>query len=101
MNNVTIIGQMEGEPQVVFDSKDGQKKLYKFVLKVPRNYKTKTGETIADFINVKVWSNILGEEYEYFDQSYIGVEGRIVSFGNVENNKYGNELVANKIFQLS
>ncbi|AGR41976.1 single-stranded DNA-binding protein [Spiroplasma diminutum] len=101
MNNVTIIGQIEGNPQVVFDSKDGGKKLYKITLKVPRQYKTKNGEKIEDFINVKVWSNVLGDEYEYFDQSYIGIEGRLVSFGNAENNKYGNELVANKVVQLN
>ncbi|WP_338985459.1 single-stranded DNA-binding protein [Spiroplasma endosymbiont of Diplazon laetatorius] len=101
MNNVTIIGQIEGNPQVVFNSKDGEKKLYKLTLRVPRNYKTKSGEIIDDFINVKVWSNVLGDEYEYFDQSYIGVEGRLVSFGNSENNNYGNELVANKVMQIN
>ncbi|AUB31398.1 single-stranded DNA-binding protein [Spiroplasma floricola] len=101
MNNVTIIGQIEGNPQIVFNSKDGVKKLYKFILKVPRNYKTKSGELIDDFINVKVWSNVLGDEYEYFDQSYIGIEGRLVSFGNTENNNYGNELVASKVILLN
>ncbi|WP_339021492.1 hypothetical protein [Spiroplasma endosymbiont of Atherix ibis] len=43
----------------------------------------------------------MGEEYEYFDQSYIGIEGRLVSFGNTENNNYGNELVANKVIHLN
>ncbi|AUM62513.1 single-stranded DNA-binding protein [Spiroplasma monobiae] len=101
MNNVTIIGQIEGNPQLVFNSKDGEKKLYKFTLRVPRNYKTKSGELIDDFINVKVWSNILGDEYEYFDQSYVGIEGRLFSFGNSEKNNYGNELVANKIIHIN
>ncbi|AHI52687.1 single-stranded DNA-binding protein [Spiroplasma culicicola] len=101
MNNVTIIGQIEGVPQMIYNSKAGDKKLYKFVLRVPRNFKTKEGTVSEDFINVKVWNNVLGDEYDYFEQSYIGIEGRLVSFGNTDNTTYGNELVANKIIHLN
>gem|GEM_PF-5648254 len=54
MNNVTIIGQLEGDLQMVYNSKDGDKKLYKFVLKVQRPYKSKNGTAVSDYINVKV-----------------------------------------------
>ncbi|QBQ07530.1 single-stranded DNA-binding protein [Spiroplasma gladiatoris] len=101
MNNVTVIGQIEELPQVIYNSKSGDKKLYKFVLKVPRGYKTKDGKEQQDFINVKVWGNILGDEYEYFDQSLVGVEGKLVSYGLSDATSYGNELVASKIMQLN
>lgn len=100
MNNVTIIGQLEGDLQMVYNSKDGDKKLYKFVLKVQRPYKSKNGTAVSDYINVKVWNNVLGDEYEYFDQSFVVIEGKIVSFGLTDSQNYGNELVANKIMQL-
>ncbi|AOG60239.1 single-stranded DNA-binding protein [Spiroplasma helicoides] len=101
MNNVTIIGQIEELPQLIYNSKNGDKKLYKFVLKVPRSYKTKDGQVSEDYINVKVWNNVLGDEYEYFDQSFVGVEGKLVSFGLSDSSTYGNELVASKIVQLN
>ncbi|QEH61653.1 single-strand DNA-binding protein [Spiroplasma chinense] len=100
MNNVTIIGQIEGMPQMIYNSKTGDKKLYKFILKVPRTYKQKDGSQVDDFINVKAWGNVLGDEYEYFDQSYVGVEGKLVSFGMSDATSYGNELVASKVVQL-
>jgi len=100
MNNVTIIGQLEGDLQMVYNSKDGDKKLYKFVLKVQRPYKSKNGTAVSDYINVKVWNNVLGDEYEYFDQSFVVIEGKIVFFGLTDSQNYGNELVANKIMQL-
>lgn len=101
MNNVNIIGQIEGTPQLVFNSKNGEKKLFKFILRVPRNYKNKDGIITDDFINVKVWSNVLGDEYEYYDQSFVGIEGRIISFGLTDSVTYGNEIVANKIIHIA
>ncbi|QGS51751.1 single-stranded DNA-binding protein [Spiroplasma tabanidicola] len=101
MNNVTIIGQIEELPQVIYNSKTGEKKLYKLVLKVPRGYRNKDGKQQEDFINVKVWSNVLGDEYEYFDQSLVGIEGKLVSYGLSDATSYGNELVASKITQLN
>ncbi len=101
MNNVNIIGQIEGTPQLVFNSKNGEKKLFKFILRVPRNYKNKDGIITDEFINVKVWSNVLGDEYEYYDQSFVGIEGRIISFGSTDSVTYGNEIVANKIIHIA
>ncbi|ARU91981.1 single-stranded DNA-binding protein [Spiroplasma clarkii] len=101
MNNVTIIGQIEGAPQLIYSSKDGNKKLYKFVLRVPRWSKAKENTVVNDYINVKIWNSVLGDEDDYFDQAYIAIEGRLVSFGITDSQNYGNELVANKIMQLN
>lgn len=100
MNNVSIVGQLEDIPQLVYNSKDGNKKLYKFVIKVPRTNKSKEGTIVNDYINVKIWSNVLGDEDEYYEQAYVGVEGKLVSFKIADTQNYGNELVATKIVQI-
>ncbi|KAF5295743.1 hypothetical protein FQA39_LY12916 [Lamprigera yunnana] len=39
MNLVNIIGQLEGDAEVAYITKDGNSKLYKFAVKVPKTYK--------------------------------------------------------------
>ncbi|AHI53686.1 single-stranded DNA-binding protein [Spiroplasma sabaudiense Ar-1343] len=101
MNNVIVIGQMEGEPQIVYTSKDGEKKLYKFTLRTPKPFKNKMGEIIDDFINIKAWSNTVIDEFGLHDQAYLGIEGRIQSFGNSDLSTFANEIIASKIIYLN
>ncbi|AXK51061.1 single-stranded DNA-binding protein [Spiroplasma alleghenense] len=101
MNNVIVIGQMEGEPQVVYTSNDGLKKLYKFILRTPKPFKNKAGEITDDFINIKAWSNTILDEYSLHDQAYLGIEGHIRSFANGELSTFANEIVASKIIYLN
>jgi single-strand DNA-binding protein len=42
MNTVSIIGQLEGEPELVFNGKQDDKKLYKLVIRVPKKGKVRT-----------------------------------------------------------
>ncbi|ATZ18822.1 single-strand DNA-binding protein [Williamsoniiplasma somnilux] len=101
MNNVNIIGQIEGDATVAFASEDGAKKLYKFLLRVPRTYKKKNGELAEDLINIKCWSNSVDDEFSLHDQAFIGIEGRIQSFGNSEHSNYANEVLATKVVYLN
>lgn len=100
MNNVTIIGQIEGDAKIAYTTEDGAHKLYKFVLKVPRYPKKGTSERHEDFINIKCWSSKLEDEDNLHDQAYVGVEGRLQSFGNGDYRNYGNEVIATKILYL-
>ncbi|ATZ17421.1 single-strand DNA-binding protein [Williamsoniiplasma luminosum] len=99
MNNVNIIGQIEGDAQIAYTSQDGARKLYKFVLRVPRPFK-KNDEVIDDLINVKCWSTKIEDEDNLHDQAYVGIEGRIQSFGNEEFKTPVNEVIAFKILYL-
>lgn len=103
MNNVLIVGQIEGDAKVAFTTSNGINKLYKFVIKVPRPYYQIDSERIVcDFVNVKCWSTKLEDEDNLHDQDYVGIEGRIQSFGgnNKDFKKYGNEVIATKITYL-
>jgi single-strand DNA-binding protein len=101
MNNVSIIGQLEGEPELVYNSKQGDKKLYKLVVKVPKKGKQATEQKVDDFINVKAWSNVLGNELDFYDQAIIGIEGKITSFETQNHEYYVNEVVASRIIPLN
>ncbi|AKX34420.1 single-stranded DNA-binding protein [Spiroplasma litorale] len=101
MNNVTILGQLEGNPELVYNSKDGEKKLYKLIVKVPRITTNVNSKNKSDYINVKIWNNVLGDEYEYYDKLTIGLEGRLISYTNPTNKNYSNDFIAYKIFQLT
>ncbi|AKU80068.1 hypothetical protein [Spiroplasma turonicum] len=101
MNNVTILGQLEGNPELVYNSKDGDKKLYKLIIRVPRNNALSTSKVKEDFICVKIWNNVLGDEFDYYDKLTIGVEGKLVSFTNPDNKNYGNDFIAHKVFQFN
>ncbi|WP_027063158.1 single-stranded DNA-binding protein [Mesoplasma seiffertii] len=101
MNLVNIIGQIEGDAEVAYTSKDGSKKLYKFIVKVPKPFKSKAGREHEDFINIKAWSTAVKDEYALHDQAIVGIEARVQSFGNAESTHYGNEIVANRIIYLN
>ncbi|EOA07461.1 MULTISPECIES: single-stranded DNA-binding protein [Mycoplasma] len=101
MNLVNIIGQLEGDATIAYTSKDGDKKLYKFVVKVPKPYKVKEGDGV-DYINVKAWSNTVDDEFLLHDQAVIGIEGRIQSFtSNNDLTNVRNEIFANRILYLN
>ncbi|MCK8462214.1 single-stranded DNA-binding protein, partial [Mycoplasma capricolum subsp. capricolum] len=77
MNLVNIIGQLEGDATVAYASKDGEKKLYKFVVKVPKPYKSKEVGSL-DYINIKAWSDAVDDEFLLHDKDkvVVGIEGR-------------------------
>lgn len=101
MNLVNIIGQLEGDATVAYTSKDGEKKLYKFVVKVPKPYKSKEVDSL-DYINIKAWSNAVDDEFLLHDQAVVGIEGRIQSFtSNNDLANIRNEIFASRILYLN
>ncbi|AAT75894.1 single strand binding protein [Mesoplasma florum L1] len=101
MNLVNIIGQIEGDAQVTYTSKDGNAKLYKFVVRVPNLYKSKTGKNEDDLINIKAWSSAINDEFALHDQAVVGIEARIHSSVNKESSNVFNEIIANRIMYLN
>ena len=102
MNTVSIIGQLKGVPELVYNSKQGNKKLYKLVIKVPKRVASVTDTTkTEDFINVKVWGNVLGDEMDFYDEAVVGIEGKIVSFETQNHEYYVNEVIASRVINLT
>ncbi|WP_031542962.1 single-stranded DNA-binding protein [Mesoplasma photuris] len=101
MNLVNLIGQIEGDAQIAYESKDGGKKLYKFTVKIPKSYRGKNGESINDYVNVKAWADNLDEEFGLFDQAIVGIEGKVHSFGNTDKQNFGNEIIATRVLYLN
>ncbi|WP_339022445.1 single-stranded DNA-binding protein [Spiroplasma endosymbiont of Crioceris asparagi] len=98
MNNVTIMGQLIGSPEIIYENdKNENKKLYKLILKVQRPFKSKNGSYESDYINVKAWSNTLGYVDDYYEDSLVSIEGRLISFASQDKTKYLNEVFANKV----
>ncbi|ABC01251.1 single-stranded DNA-binding protein [Mycoplasma capricolum] len=101
MNLVNIIGQLEGDATVAYTSKDGEKKLYKFVVKVPKPYKSKEVDSL-DYINIKAWSNAVDDEFLLHNKAVVGIEGRIESFtSNNDLTNIRNEIFATRIIYLN
>lgn len=101
MNLVNIIGQIEGDAEIAYTSKDDNSKLYKFVVRVPNVYKSKAGKNEDDLINVRAWSTAINDEFALHDQADVGIEARIHSSANKENTNIFNEIIANRIMYLN
>jgi single-strand DNA-binding protein len=54
MNNVNIVGIVDGDAEMVYQSREGGKSLFKFKVRVTRTFKNKLGEFQDDIINIKV-----------------------------------------------
>lgn len=104
MNNVIMMGTLEGDAEIVYTTPDGNKSLYKFLLKVPKPYKPKEKhdyEHHDDLISVKVWSTQLTDEFILHDQACVGIEGRVNSYASKDFKTISNDIIANKVFYLS
>ncbi|WP_434333531.1 single-stranded DNA-binding protein [Mycoplasma capricolum subsp. capricolum] len=100
MNVVNIVGQIEGDATVAYTSKDGEKKLYKFIIKVPNQ--NSSDENSFDYINIKAWSNTVDDEFLLHDQAVVGIEGKIQSFtSNNDLTNIRNEISATRILYLN
>lgn len=54
MNQVMLVGQVEGTYEIIYDKKEAERKLMKFLLKIQRPFKNKDGNYDSDLVNVKV-----------------------------------------------
>jgi len=100
MNNVNIVGIVDGDAEMVYQSREGGKSLFKFKVRVTRTFKNKLGEFQDDIINIKVWSTTLEDESMLHDQATLAIEGRIQSFLSKDQKNICNEVIADKVVYL-
>lgn len=99
MNKVILIGRITKDPELRHTSNDLA--FCQFTVAVNRNYRSTTGETVADFINCVAWKNQAENLSKYMHKgNLIGVEGSIQTRSYEDNNgvkKFVVEVLAEKI----
>ncbi|WP_338992469.1 single-stranded DNA-binding protein [Spiroplasma endosymbiont of Seladonia tumulorum] len=104
MNQVILVGQVEETYEIIYDKKEAERKLMKFLLKIQRPFKNKDGNYDNDLVNVKVWTNNIDDLYiSLRDKAIIAVKGRIQSFrfNNFDEENYYNDIIADRVTYLS
>ncbi len=99
-----LVGQVEGPYEIVYDKKETERKLMKFLLKVQRPFKNREGNYDEDIVNVKVWTNNIDDlDVSLRDKAIIAVKGRIQSFkaNNFDDESYYNDIIADRVTYLT
>lgn len=99
-----LVGQVEGTYEIIYDKKEAERKLMKFLLKIQRLFKNKDGNYDSDLVNVKVWTNNIDDlDISLRDKAIIAVKERIQSFrsNNFDEENYYNDIIADRVTYLS
>lgn len=76
INHVVVIGRLTRKPELKFTSTGT--KYTQFSVATQRNFKNKSGEYEADFINCLMWRTAAENFVKFTDKgSLVGIEGRI------------------------
>lgn len=76
INHVVVVGRLTRKPELKFTANGT--KYTQFSVAVQRNFKNKSGEYEADFINCLMWRNDAEKFVKFTNKgSLVGVEGRI------------------------
>lgn len=76
INNVVLVGRLTKRPELKFTTNGT--KYTQFSVAVQRNFKKKSGEYEADFINCLMWRTAAENFVEFTDKgSLVGIVGRI------------------------
>ena len=76
INHVVVVGRLTRKPEIKFISTGT--KYTQFSVATQRNFKNKSGEYEADFINCLMWRNAAENFVKFTDKgSLVGIEGRI------------------------
>ena len=76
INHVVVVGRLTRKPELKFTSTGT--KYTQFSVATQRNFKNKSGEYEADFINCLMWRNAAENFVKFTDKgSLVGIEGRI------------------------
>ena len=103
INQVLLVGTVDKCPEIVLRNNDKNSKLIKFRLKTEKPYRSKSGEVLEEFINVKVWDNHIDNIDSILEtNNIVGIRGRISSFWSQkeEDNVY-NEVITDKLFFIA
>ncbi len=95
LNQVVIVGRLVEDIKL---EEQGNKKVARITLRVPRSYKNMSGDYESDYIDCILWSGIAENSYEYCKKDdLIGIKGRLQK----GNNDTGMIVVAEKLTFLS
>lgn len=76
INHVVVVGRLTRKPELKFTANGT--KYTQFSVAVQRNFKNKSGEYEADFINCLMWRNAAENFVKFTNKgSLVGIEGRI------------------------
>lgn len=76
INNVVLVGRLTKRPELKFTTNGT--KYTQFSVATQRNFKNKSGEYEADFINCIMWRTAAENFVKFTDKgSLVGIEGRI------------------------
>ena len=76
INHVVVVGRLTRKPELKFTSTGT--KYTQFSVAAQRNFKNKSGEYEADFINCLMWRTAAENFVKFTDKgSLVGIEGRI------------------------
>lgn len=76
INHVVVVGRLTKKPELKFTSTGT--KYTQFSVATQRNFKNKSGEYEADFINCLMWRTAAENFVKFTDKgSLVGIEGRI------------------------
>jgi single-strand DNA-binding protein len=76
INHVVVVGRLTRKPELKFTSTGT--KYTQFSVATQRNFKNKSGEYEADFINCLMWRTAAENFVKFTDKgSLVGIEGRI------------------------
>lgn len=76
INHVVVVGRLTRKPELKFTSTGT--KYTQFSIATQRNFKNKSGEYEADFINCLMWRTAAENFVKFTDKgSLVGIEGRI------------------------
>lgn len=76
INHVVVVGRLTKKPELKFNATGT--KYTQFIVAVQRNFKNKSGEYEADFINCLMWRTAAENFVKFTDKgSLVGIEGRI------------------------
>ena len=76
INHVVVVGRLTKNPELKFTTNGT--KYTQFIVAAQRNFKNKSGEYEADFINCLMWRTAAENFVKFTDKgSLVGIEGRI------------------------
>ena len=76
INHVVVVGRLTKKPELKFTATGT--KYTQFIVAVQRNFKNKSGEYEADFINCLMWRTAAENFVKFTEKgSLVGIEGRI------------------------
>ena len=102
LNQVVLVGRLVKDPELL--EKEGNKKMSRITIAIPRSFKNMNGEYESDFINCVLWDSVAKSTVEYCKKGdIVGIKGRIQSrmVESDDDKKYFFDVIAERVTFLS